>query len=636
MGEPILHLIFDNKIFETIKISKDITTIGRMQDNDVVINNLGVSRRHCQIVRDENGDFYVEDLGSANGIRVNGVQVQRSPLKEDDEITVGKHKLVFQIADKGVAGFFKSEEKKESPLWMGDKTIYVGSPAPSAGQTETPPLQETQDSSIKESESSPPKVQASASPVEFDRQLFEYVLKWCDYGVKVVFDGKIVSVHGLKKTPVTIGRAKDSNIVIDNLGVSRTHARIFFEDGHYIVEDLGSANGIKVNGVQMRRSIIYPGDEILIGKHVLVFDLAERLLGEVKSAPIVPRLESQDWIDETYTLEKGEIDKAVASPPVTAEADISQPVELRPWEGKYSIKVMLGEREVASYALTKKVICIGRLKENDIVIDNLGVSRLHAKIIIEDNGQVRIEDQDSANGIIVNGIKLRRSPLYPGDEITIVKHKLLFDLTHRIKPDKEAGGREISNDPWSLDSTRALSTEDLEKLRKTPTLVAPDKFAESIAQKEKGEKTSSAADLTLAAGGLKEVKSIPEEQEKKIQPMKGKEKQAPPHKTEAQEPSAKHYVGWLVKRDGTRIILGKEKTLIGKGENADIKIEGTWIKRRHAEIVREGRAGYRLVSYGLFKKPLVNGRRISESALRNGDVITIGGVSMTFQLKPLD
>lgn len=622
MGEPILHLIFDNKILETIRISKDITYIGRMPDNDVVINNLGVSRRHCQIVKDEKGDFYVEDLGSANGIRVNGVSVQRSILKDNDEIIVGKHKLVFQIAEKGVAGFFKSEEKKDSPLWMGDRTIYVGAP-PSSSQAEVLPSTKSEKIAPKVKEPSSPPAQPA---VEFDRQLFEYVLKWCEYGVKVTFDGKIVSVHGLKKTPMTIGRAKDSNIVIDNLGVSRTHARIFFEDGHYIVEDLNSANGIKVNGVQVKRSILYPGDEILIGKHVLTFDLSERLLSEVKSAPIVPKREGDGWIDETYTLEKRELERVTSATEVPAT---TKPQELRPWDGKYSVKVLLGDREIASYALTKKVTCIGRLKENDIVIDNIGVSRLHAKIIIEDNGQVRIEDQDSANGIIVNGIQLRRSPLYPGDEITIVKHKLVFDLTHKIKPAKEAVGRDISKDPWSLDSTRVLSTEYLKKLTKTLDSATA---GESQPRKDEVAQIPSPPDIAFPRSEPKEEKIPSEEKKQEIRAQKVEEK----HKPIRQEPPAKHYLGWLVKKDGTKVILEKEKIIIGKGEDVDIKIEGGLIKKHHAEIVREGRDSYRLISCSWFKRPLVNGSKVSQSLLKHGDVITIGGVSMTFLLKPVD
>ena len=55
---------------------------------------------------------------------------------------------------------------------------------------------------------------------------------------------------------------------MDNLGVSRLHAKILQKNGQYFVEDQGSANGIKINGVSVQRSPLYPGDEVMIGKHV--------------------------------------------------------------------------------------------------------------------------------------------------------------------------------------------------------------------------------------------------------------------------------------------------------------------------------------------------------------------------------
>ena len=125
MAEPIIQLIFQDRILETIKLTKDVTTVGRMPDNDIVINNLGVSRHHCRILKEEADSYIVEDLNSANGIKINGVQLIKSPLQNGDEITVGKHKLIFQIAGRGVAGFFKSDEDKGANLWSGDRTIFT-------------------------------------------------------------------------------------------------------------------------------------------------------------------------------------------------------------------------------------------------------------------------------------------------------------------------------------------------------------------------------------------------------------------------------------------------------------------------------------------------------------------------------
>ncbi|MCX6538155.1 MAG: FHA domain-containing protein [Acidobacteria bacterium] len=69
--------------------------------------------------------------------------------------------------------------------------------------------------------------------------------------------------------PVTIGRDATNLIVLDSPFVSKAHARIRYEDGHYVVEDLRSANGIRVNGSRIEVTTLKPGDVIEIGDQEL-------------------------------------------------------------------------------------------------------------------------------------------------------------------------------------------------------------------------------------------------------------------------------------------------------------------------------------------------------------------------------
>lgn len=55
-------------------------------------------------------------------------------------------------------------------------------------------------------------------------------------------------VHHLKTVPATIGRSPDSDVVINDPRVSRSHARIDFASGRFVLEDLGSTNGTTLNG----------------------------------------------------------------------------------------------------------------------------------------------------------------------------------------------------------------------------------------------------------------------------------------------------------------------------------------------------------------------------------------------------
>ncbi len=59
----------------------------------------------------------------------------------------------------------------------------------------------------------------------------------------------------------------------DDTYVSQLHARLFRKEGQLFVEDLGSTNGIKVNGRRVNNAGLRPGDQITIGVTDLTFEL---------------------------------------------------------------------------------------------------------------------------------------------------------------------------------------------------------------------------------------------------------------------------------------------------------------------------------------------------------------------------
>lgn len=93
---PTLTLQFDDRVLKECPVGL-MTTIGRLPDNHIVIENPAVSSHHACVFRD--GDrFVVEDLGSTNGTFVNDRRVTRHELKTGDRLLVGKHTLVFDQA----------------------------------------------------------------------------------------------------------------------------------------------------------------------------------------------------------------------------------------------------------------------------------------------------------------------------------------------------------------------------------------------------------------------------------------------------------------------------------------------------------------------------------------------------------
>ncbi len=73
------------------------TTIGRAQGNDLAFDDKDLSRHHCEIVRQEQGDFLL-DLGSLNGTLVNGELIKRHPLDDGDTIAIGSVRMVYEGA----------------------------------------------------------------------------------------------------------------------------------------------------------------------------------------------------------------------------------------------------------------------------------------------------------------------------------------------------------------------------------------------------------------------------------------------------------------------------------------------------------------------------------------------------------
>jgi pSer/pThr/pTyr-binding forkhead associated (FHA) protein len=84
----------------TVLLDKDITRLGRSPDSDVFLNDITVSRRHAEVIR-EGSSFVIKDAGSLNGTYVNRERVDVAHLASGDELQVGKFKIVFYTAPVG-------------------------------------------------------------------------------------------------------------------------------------------------------------------------------------------------------------------------------------------------------------------------------------------------------------------------------------------------------------------------------------------------------------------------------------------------------------------------------------------------------------------------------------------------------
>ena len=79
------------------------TTIGRHPDSTVFLDDVTVSRRHAEVVKQDDGHYVLTDAGSLNGTYVNGDRVTTAVLREGHQVQVGKFHMVFVIGQPGGA-----------------------------------------------------------------------------------------------------------------------------------------------------------------------------------------------------------------------------------------------------------------------------------------------------------------------------------------------------------------------------------------------------------------------------------------------------------------------------------------------------------------------------------------------------
>jgi pSer/pThr/pTyr-binding forkhead associated (FHA) protein len=248
---------------------------------------------------------------------------------------------------------------------------------------------------------------------------------------------------------ITIGRQEGNTIRLTERNVSRRHARLMRQNGHVVVEDLGSSNGTRINGERISgQSTVKDGDLIQIGD----YDLA--LQSDAQEGISTQRLRPSHEVDDSDDVDgpTGEPATETETPveesgeegaPAQASGDQRRHstaiIKMEQVEGNRSRKVQELEAEEAprlvvtnselkgqEYACIRTEMKIGRTEDNDIVIDHRSLSRTHAKVVREDNGEWRILDMQSANGLTVNGETYAQASLNNGDIIELGHVKLRF------------------------------------------------------------------------------------------------------------------------------------------------------------------------------------------------------------------
>jgi ABC transport system ATP-binding/permease protein len=210
-----------------VPLSRDDYTIGRQEGNTIRLTERNVSRTHGRVRRRQNGMsqvFVVEDLRSYNGVFVNGLRVAHSQdLQHGDLIQIGDYRIVLQ---------------DDAASVLETAAIPVGPIDPSDAKATQPVASAYRGQTLTER---PSRLVMLVGPTP---------------GVE----------YPLDRERLTVGRAEDANISVNHNSVSRLHCEIHaLGDGRFEIVDKGSSNGVRVNAVELRRSIIEAGDVIELG-----------------------------------------------------------------------------------------------------------------------------------------------------------------------------------------------------------------------------------------------------------------------------------------------------------------------------------------------------------------------------------
>ena len=97
-------------------------------------------------------------------------------------------------------------------------------------------------------------------------------------------------IFPLEGDQLTIGRDSSNAVAINDGEVSRRHARLSFQGGKYVVEDLGSTNGTSVNGQRLSGpAVLKPGDVVALGEQiVLMYDVIHQDPGATMASGLKP------------------------------------------------------------------------------------------------------------------------------------------------------------------------------------------------------------------------------------------------------------------------------------------------------------------------------------------------------------
>ena len=227
-----LVVVFGGKTVQRKEVEQERFVIGRSADCDLVIDNLGVSRAHAEVVM-EGGVPILKDMKSNNGTYVNGKRITRYNLNDGDEIAIGKFNITFQ---------------QEAPA-----------PGDESGEAVAEPASEKQGDFTLAIDSR-----------LMDQRQRERASKLKAYLLMGESGEKRKSVL-LEKSIFTIGKGSNCDVRVGGFFTAKKHAIIFRDETSFRILDTSQKGRTFLNESSIDDERLKDGDIIRVGKQKMQF-----------------------------------------------------------------------------------------------------------------------------------------------------------------------------------------------------------------------------------------------------------------------------------------------------------------------------------------------------------------------------
>jgi pSer/pThr/pTyr-binding forkhead associated (FHA) protein len=226
----------------------------------------------------------------------------------------------------------------------------------------------------------------------------------------LMFNQQVVKEFPFLKDSLTIGRKPENDIPVDNLAVSGFHARIDKTGGEYILTDLQSTNGTFVNDDKVTSHKLKHGDNIIIGKHVLLFVAS----GQERKA----KEEEQMDLDKTMLLDTAKQRELLSK----QKAPIAEAQKAE----KIGVLSFIDGSDKGEIELSKKLTRIGKSENSEVRLSGMFIGATSATVSKRPSGYT-ISFAGGLAKLKVNGEIVKESvPLKDFDTIELGSYKFQF------------------------------------------------------------------------------------------------------------------------------------------------------------------------------------------------------------------